>query len=128
MSKLQESFGKINNSFSDVEHLEQMINDLLKLNANNEPLQQYIKLKRALDNAKKIPEDKDNKDEIYLAMVENDIDFLEDTNCTVTLTKPYIKKDIDKKKLEKTYPQIYNDCLIEKEVKGHITIKRKLEE
>lgn len=128
MSKLQESFGKINNSFSDVEHLEQMINDLLKLNANNEPLQQYIKLKKALDNAKKIPEDKDNKDEIYLAMVENDIDFLEDTNCTVTLTKPYIKKDIDKKKLEKTYPQIYNDCLIEKEVKGHITIKRKLEE
>ena len=128
ISKLQENFKKIGNSYSDREHLERLIDELLQANVNNEPLQMYIKLTKALDDAKKIPDNKDNKDSLYEDMILEGIDFLEDNNCTVTLTKPYMKKDIDKKKLEKVYPLAYNDCLTEKEVKGHVTIKRKLEE
>ena len=128
ISKLEENFKKIGNSYSDIEHLERLIDELLQVNVNNEPLQTYIQLKRQLDEARKLVDSKESKDSLYEDMILEDIDHLEDVNCTIDLVRPYTKKDIDKKKLEKVYPSAYNDCLVEKEVKGHVTIKRKLEE
>ena len=120
--KLTEEFNKFD---TDIEgyriQLDQRIKMFVEENKNNPILKQYMEMQAEYD--KTLKEFEKIKD-LYMDMETQGVELLEGVNITVTLTKTYLKKEIDKKLLEVKYPEVYKDVLVDKPVKGHINVKR----
>lgn len=123
--KLTEEFNRFD---TDVEgyrlQLDQRIKMFVEENKNNPILKQYMEMQAEYD--KTVKEFEKIKD-LYMDMETQGVDLLEGVNITLSLTHTYMKKEIDKKVLEAKYPEIYNEVLVEKPVKGHVTVKRIVE-
>lgn len=123
--KLNESFSKLDNLAANEVQLKERITIFLNQNKGNEILEQYIAMEKELNETKEKLEE--GKKDLYDPMRLEDIDELNGTFINCTLVKPYIKRQINGKeffKLIKPTDKLYKQVVEEKEVKGHINLKK----
>ena len=107
---------------ASLEYKKQMIEELY---LDNEVLQDYIKVLAEIERVRKVQED---AKQLYTQMHELNIDGFEGTFCNIVLTKPYDRRQINSSKFFSDYkPESaeYKKYVEVKQVKGHITLKKK---
>lgn len=120
----------IEKSFKKVDKLISKQTKLLKkkqtLEAlDDETLKQYVEI---LNELAEVQNNIDliKKGELYESMLEANIDYLEGKNCLASLTKPYIRKEIDIKLFLDQYgpkTAMYKKYVKDKEIKGNVKIQ-----
>lgn len=120
---MKEIFDSIDNKTYENMQIRNILDELLEANKDNEALMAYFTLTKKLEE--NIETIEQSKKDLYEPMLEKNCDYLEGKSVSVSLKKPYIKKEFDKETFIKDYTEeTYNKYLKEKEVKGNCTIKQ----
>ena len=126
--EVQLSMEEIFTDFIDTPSMEnaqirEILGEILEANKDNEALMEFFELSKKLEeNQAKI--DKGKKD-LYLPMLEKECDYLEGKAVSVSLKRPYVKKEFDKELFVNDYDEeTYNKYMKDKEVKGNCSVKQ----
>jgi Phage-related protein, predicted endonuclease len=64
------------------------------------------------------------REKLVAEMIEFELDYIDNGTAEVKYIPPKIQQKLDSKKLESDHPDLYQQYLIESEMKGHIRVTK----